>query len=77
MNLTLFTTQGCHLCDEAWALLQEVALAEHTVLSDIIDNDAWLAAYGVRIPVLRRSDGAELDWPFTAADIIAFNRVHE
>lgn len=74
MNLTLFSTDGCHLCDQAWSLLEQTGLSNTTNIEDIINNEQWLAAYAVRIPVLRREDGAELGWPFTAADIIAFNR---
>ncbi|MBO1519475.1 glutaredoxin family protein [Oceanisphaera pacifica] len=75
MSLTLFSTDGCHLCEQAWALLAQTGLQSQTQISDIIDNEQWLAAYSVRIPVLRRPDGAELDWPFSAADILEFNRV--
>ena len=74
MNLTLFSTDGCHLCEQAWGLLEQTNLSQSTVLEDIINDERWLAAYAVRIPVLRHTDGRELDWPFTAADIIAFNR---
>ena len=38
-----------------------------------IDGDAALAArYGPRVPVLRRDDGAELDWPFDADAVRRF-----
>lgn len=74
-KMTLFSTDGCHLCEQAWALLEQTGLAEGTEQQDIIDDEQWLAAYSVRIPVLRRQDGAELDWPFTAADLIEFSRV--
>ncbi|MFD1006793.1 MULTISPECIES: glutaredoxin family protein [Oceanisphaera] len=75
MSLTLFSTDGCHLCEQAWELLEQTGLSSHTQLKDIIDDERWLAAYAVRIPVLRRNDGGELDWPFTAADILEFSRV--
>ncbi|MBU3824510.1 MAG: glutaredoxin family protein [Candidatus Oceanisphaera merdipullorum] len=74
LKLTLFSTDGCHLCEQAWALLEQTNLSKVTVLEDIINDERWLADYGVRIPVLQHSSGRELDWPFTAADIIAFNR---
>ncbi|WP_375058458.1 glutaredoxin family protein [Zobellella sp. DQSA1] len=73
--MTLFSTNGCHLCEQAWALLEQTGLANGTEQKDIMDHEQWLAAYAVRIPVLHRQDGAELDWPFTAADIIEFSRV--
>ncbi|ART79334.1 glutaredoxin family protein [Oceanisphaera avium] len=74
MKLTLFSTDGCHLCEQAWLMLVQLGLNQDTVIEDIIDDERWLAAYAVRIPVLRHSDGRELDWPFSAADIIDFNR---
>ncbi|WP_107852564.1 glutaredoxin family protein [Oceanimonas marisflavi] len=74
MSLTLFSTDGCHLCEQAWSLLEQTGLAAGTEIKDIIDNDQWLDAYRIRIPVVRRADGAELDWPFTADDLIAFNQ---
>ncbi|GAA3529692.1 glutaredoxin family protein [Zobellella aerophila] len=73
--MTLFSTDGCHLCEQAWQLLEQGGLAAQTRLQDIMDKEEWLTAYRVRIPVLRREDGAELDWPFTTADLIEFNRV--
>ncbi len=74
MKLTLFSTDGCHLCEQAWALLEQTGLAAEAEIKDIIDNEQWLADYRIRIPVLRRADGAELDWPFTADQLIAFNQ---
>ncbi|WP_116473137.1 glutaredoxin family protein [Zobellella maritima] len=73
--MTLFSTDGCHLCEQAWQLLEQNGVSAQTELKDIMDNEQWLADYRVRIPVLRREDGAELNWPFTAADLIEFNRV--
>ncbi|WP_417614395.1 glutaredoxin family protein [Oceanisphaera sp.] len=75
MSLTLFSTDGCHLCEQAWSLLEQTGLSADTRLEDIIDDERWMAAYAVRIPVLLRPDGGELDWPFTAADILEFTRV--
>ncbi|MNL84653.1 hypothetical protein D3C87_2126890 [compost metagenome] len=42
-------------------------------LVDIAENEDWVEDYGLRIPVLRRLDnGAELDWPFDADQVVAF-----
>ncbi|MGY3926667.1 glutaredoxin family protein [Aeromonas simiae] len=70
--LTLFHTDGCHLCEEAWALLETAGLTERTCRRDIIDDPAWLAAYRVRIPVLRDEAGCELGWPFDLAALRRF-----
>ena len=72
MSLTLFSTDGCHLCEQAWALLEQTKLSNSTVLEDIINDERWLAAYAVRIPVLRHVDGRELDWPFDLASLSDF-----
>ncbi len=62
----LYMTEGCHLCEQAWQLVIEVTgRPAHEI--DIVDDEQLLARYGVRIPVLLRDDGAELDWPFDAA----------
>ena len=72
----LFGTLGCHLCElaeaEVMPLVQHGLLVE---LIDIVDSEALVEAYGLRIPVLRRVDtGAELDWPFDTEQIVAFLR---
>lgn len=71
--LVLYVTRGCHLCDEAGALVR--ATAHAWTAQEIGYDDALVARYGLRIPVLRRPDtGAELDWPFDAAALAAFLR---
>jgi hypothetical protein len=65
--IIFYTTAGCHLCEQAEAMLskvaQERALAWET--SDIADDPELIERYGIRIPVLmRREDEAELGWPF-------------
>ena len=68
----LFGTSHCHLCEQAQVLLQELGIAALKI--DIVADDTLLERYGVRIPVLRRRDGAELGWPFDAALLIQFTR---
>ena len=68
LTLLLYTTSGCHLCEQAEALLQSAGAPVETV--EIADDEALLERYGVRIPVLRhRETGGELDWPFDAGVI--------
>lgn len=74
--LTLFHTDGCHLCEEAWALLETAGLASITRHCDILDDPAWLDAYRVRIPVLRDEAGRELGWPFDLAALRRFTAIH-
>lgn len=63
--LTLFHTDGCHLCEQAWTLVEQAGLGARTRRCDILDDEEWLGAYRVRIPVLRDESGRELGWPFT------------
>ncbi len=80
VELRLYSTPGCHLCELALALLAEVRRAYPDTLPDIevceIDiaqDDALMARYGVRIPVLQRcNDDAELYWPFDGAILARF-----
>ena len=68
----LFGTLGCHLCEEAEAVLQPfVAQGLVVELLDIIDSEEWLQRYALTIPVLRRVDnGQELNWPFDESDVL-------
>jgi hypothetical protein len=64
-RLVVYSTPGCHLCEQAEALLRQVAGAPAWHCVDVAGDDGLLERYGVRIPVVRRAgDGAELDWPF-------------
>ena len=70
----LFGTLGCHLCEQAEAVM--LPLAESGVLVELLDiaeRPDWMEDYGLRIPVLRRVDtGAELDWPFELDQVVRF-----
>ena len=70
-QFTLFQRDDCHLCDQALAVLAEAHLPDFAS-SWIDDDDALEARYGIRVPVLRRGDGAELDWPFDVEAVRAF-----
>lgn len=71
MQLKLFVTEGCHLCD--LALLEINAVNTPQTFSvqqiEIGDDDLLVSQYGVRIPVLQFPDGKELNWPFNHLDI--------
>jgi len=74
-GLVLYGTSACHLCEVAEELLahHHENVGEITYqLSDISESDDLFQRYGVRIPVLRRSDGAELDWPFSPSQLRTF-----
>lgn len=74
-NFVFLTTQGCHLCEVAEALLVAgLNLERHQVdVIDIAYDDALLECYGERIPVLKNEDTkAELSWPFDAMQLERF-----
>ena len=50
MELVLVTRQGCHLCDQALALLRELGLDPH--LADIDADDELFRMYDWRVPVV-------------------------
>ena len=67
-TLYLYTTLGCHLCEEAkalaWPLLSEVGYRLQEV--EIADDPALMERYGVRIPVMAVEPLSEgLGWPFS------------
>ena len=71
--LILYSTLGCHLCEEAKTLLKPLLAEGDWQLQqvDIADNNDLMKTYGIRIPVLAiPAFGSELDWPFTAEDIV-------
>lgn len=71
----LYGTSACHLCELAEALLQQAqgaGLLAAFITVDISDSDELMSRYGLRIPVLKRRDGAELGWPFGAPELAAF-----
>ncbi len=72
MRVKLYVTAGCHLCEDAQAVLAQAGLAQ-VVERVEIGYDAQLAErYGWRIPVLRiEPGGVEIDWPFAASDVLA------
>jgi hypothetical protein len=81
-SLYLYTTMGCHLCEQAEQLLQPVLMHANRLRQesglvpfllqpvDIADEPALVERFGVRIPVLCIQGGAvELGWPFDQGDI--------
>lgn len=75
IQLSLYTTMGCHLCSQLEALV--AALANQKVWLhhiEISDDDALVERYGVRIPVLMDSEGKELDRGFELERLSAWLR---
>ena len=59
MTVLLYTTLGCHLCDQARELVAMVRPDLEITLVDIAEDDTLIEQYGERIPVLMR-EGQEL-----------------
>ncbi|KKO46726.1 glutaredoxin [Arsukibacterium ikkense] len=68
-ELTLYSTWGCHLCEQAEALLADAGMAFAVV--DIIDDEQLMQRFRVHIPVLAAGD-ALLYWPFDAVSVAGF-----
>ena len=73
-HLHLYSTSHCHLCEQAEALLVELALSHDlswTVI-EIADDANLLLHYELSIPVLARLDkGHEMAWPFNKDRVLA------
>ena len=77
MDLILYTGQGCCLCEQAGALLEEVdkSLAVTLKKVDVRASVDLYHLYGARIPVLYREDkNSELPWPFDSFQLGEFLR---
>lgn len=67
IRLRLYTTLGCHLCEQLEALLVSLAIEDIELERvEISGDDALIERYGMRIPVLEDSVGEELDRGFEA-----------
>lgn len=73
----LFSTEGCHLCEEAEALL--IAAELDFSLQDILNDPQAYNEYSLLIPVLVHSASQQqLNWPFdqhALHDFIKSNRL--
>lgn len=71
-TLILYTTEGCHLCEEAEKLLNQLCTARSVRVETIdISADEKLASrYGIRIPVVKNKlTEHEIGWPFGLAEL--------
>ena len=73
IHFYLYHTVGCHLCDEAEALIGPLFTARKAsyVRVDIANDDSLVELYGIRIPVLKNlTTGEEAGWPFDQAKVL-------
>jgi len=72
-EIVLYTTLGCHLCDQAEAMLnhlidKQLVSGYRLSLIEISEDDSLLELYGIRIPVLAINND-ELGWPFDLTEL--------
>lgn len=72
----LYTTAGCHLCEQAYQMLQRLETDENLdiVLIEIGDDEQLTEQFGTVIPVVEFNDKTRLYWPFEQTDLA--NRLH-
>ena len=71
MRLLLLGTSGCHLCEDAQRLLDNLNIAVETV--DIAEHDEWQTQFSVLIPVLYHVETRRyLNWRFDAPTLLSF-----
>jgi len=73
--LLLYSTSGCHLCELAKALVDNILLSHQLTLSiiDIANDDKLFEKYGVSIPVIKLEHSKqELFWPFDFDELTSY-----
>jgi len=70
MQFKLYSSEGCHLCEQAFELCQQADIANVVEIIDIVDDEKLVELYGISIPVLENIATAQkLFWPFTLKQI--------
>jgi hypothetical protein len=70
-RVILYERAGCHLCEEAAELLDEMIGSDRYDRLDIEADDDLLLRYGHRIPVITVDDRERLELVITGADVRA------
>ncbi|MCF2858609.1 glutaredoxin family protein [Pseudoalteromonas sp. SMS1] len=69
-KVTLFYTEGCHLCEDALSLALRCVNEEDIHHQDILENEALVNEFQTSIPVIKNiTTGKLLCWPFTQQQI--------
>lgn len=72
-KLVLYTTLGCHLCERLEAELADLGITEPRLERiEIAEDEALLARYGTRIPVLVDVQGEELEGGIETEQLVAW-----
>lgn len=73
-KLIFYTTSGCHLCEHAAALLEQLTQLKQFDVEevDISTDEKLVELYGIRIPVVKNAaTEKELGWPFDLEGLIS------
>ncbi len=68
-RVTLYERPGCHLCEDAALLLDEMLGRDRYERIDIQPDDELLVRYGHRIPVITLDGADRLELVITAPDV--------
>jgi glutaredoxin len=71
LRVTLYERDGCHLCDEARVLLDEMLGSDGYARVDIDTDDELVLRYGFRVPVIGLDGADRLEAPISAPDLRA------
>jgi len=72
-RFAFYTTEGCHLCEQAWEQVIALGLVNDMTQIEIIHDEADIAHYGIRIPVIRDCETEkEIGWPFDVTELAYF-----
>ncbi len=73
VEFILYSSEGCHLCEQALALCMPLLTDQQLSVVDIVEDEQLVELYGMHIPVLQRlSDQQQLFWPFSSAQAAEF-----
>lgn len=73
-RLVLYERAGCHLCEDAASLLDQLLGAGTYARVDIDADDDLVIRYGFRVPVVTLDGVDRLEAPMTAAELRALLR---
>lgn len=70
-RLILYERDGCHLCEEARVLLDEMLGMDRYQRMDIETDDDLVVRYGFRVPVISLDGADRLEAPIAGPDLRA------
>lgn len=76
VRVTLYQRDGCHLCEDARVLLDEMLGSDGYARVDIDADDALVLRYGFRVPVIALDGVDRLEAPISAPDLRALFSEH-